>query len=69
MGISGNSFGGGSMVTLNGTASAEVVGTRTQQSIGGRFYGLTTAGIPDEIGGIGYLEGSNGSVTAIFLAD
>lgn len=69
MSISGNAFSGGTMVTLNGATSIQKVGTRLQQSTGGRFYGLNSAGRPDEVGGIGYLRGTDGSVTTIFIAD
>lgn len=69
MRISGNRFSGGTMTTLDGTSSVSVVGTRAQQDTGGRFYGLDSASTPDEVGGIGYLRGADGSVSVIFLAD
>lgn len=69
MSISGNSFSGGTMITQNGTTTVNVVGTRQQQDTRARFFGLTTDGDPDEVGGIGYLRGDDGAVTTIFLAD
>ncbi len=69
MSASGNQFSGGTITTRNDGALVQVVGTRTQQNAIGRFFGQDSSNNPDEVGGIGYLEGTSGSVSAIFLAD
>lgn len=69
MSTSGNQFSGGKIATLSDGTSVEIVGIRSQETAIGRFFGLDTANDPDEVGGIGYLKGANGSVSTIFLAD
>lgn len=69
MTISGNSYTGGTINTQSGSSNVSVVGTRLQQNATGRFFGLTSSATPDETGGIGFLRGTNGAVTAVFLAD
>ncbi|MGB7319352.1 MAG: transferrin-binding protein-like solute binding protein, partial [Planktotalea sp.] len=69
MGASGNQFSGGTITTVQDGAVVQIVGTRTQQNALGRFFGLDSSNNPDEVGGIGYLEGTGGSVRTIFLAD
>jgi hypothetical protein len=69
MRVFGNTFSGGAITTLNNGTLVEIVSENTQQTAIGRFFGLNTAGIPDEVGGIGYLQGSDGTLTTIFLAD
>lgn len=69
MKVFGNQFSGGTITTERNGANVEIITGSSQQTAIGRFFGLTTAGIPDEVGGIGYLKGSDGTLTAIFLAD
>lgn len=69
MRTSGNRFSGGTIATLKDGTRVQIVGTRQQQSALGRFFGLDRSKAPDEVGGIGYLKGADGSVSTIFLAD
>lgn len=69
MQIFGNQFSGGTITTERNGAPVQIISNGTQQSALGRFFGLTNSGIPDEVGGIGYLKGSDGTLTTIFLAD
>lgn len=69
MRVFGNTFSGGAITTLRNGAFVEIISEDTQQTAIGRFFGLNTAGVPDEVGGIGYLQGSDGTLTTIFLAD
>lgn len=67
--ISGNSFTGGAISTRAGSTPVAIIGSAQQSNVRGRFYGQDSAGDPDEVGGIAYLRGADGSVTAIFVAD
>lgn len=69
MRILGNEFAGGTITTERNGASVDVITEGTQQNAIGRFFGLTNTGLPDEVGGIGYLKGNDGTLTTIFLAD
>lgn len=69
MDITGNAFSGGTITAQNGNTPISVVGTRQKQSASGRFFGLTAAGTPDEVGGVGYLRGADGTLSTIFMAD
>jgi hypothetical protein len=69
MSISGNQFSGGTIATLEDGTEVLIVGTTTQENALGRFFGLDANNQPDEAGGVAYLEGADGSVTTIFLAD
>ena len=69
MKVFGNQFSGGTITTERNGATVQIISNSTQQSALGRFFGLTNSGIPDEVGGIGYLKGSDGTLTTIFLAD
>lgn len=69
MRVFGNQFSGGAISTQRNGATVQVINNSTQQNALGRFFGLTSAGVPDEAGGIGYLKGSDGTLTTIFLAD
>ena len=67
--ITGNQFSGGDIVTLNNGATVQIISNVTNESALGRFFGQNSANLPDEVGGIGYLKGSDGTLTTIFLAD
>lgn len=69
MRITGNGFSGGTITTRKDGRAVDVTGARRQSAAQGRFFGMTTTGRPDEVGGIAYLRGSTGAVTTIFLAD
>ena len=65
----GNQFSGGKITTEHNCAEVAIIENYTQQSAIGRFFGLTNDGVPDEVGGIGYLKGDDGTLTTIFIAD
>lgn len=69
MSTSGNQFTGGTITTRSDGTLVQIIGTQTQETAIGRFFGLDSSNNPDEVGGIGYLAGSDGSVSTIFLAD
>ena len=69
MKVFGNQFSGGQITTERNGVNVNIINNSTQQSAIGRFFGLNTSGTPDEVGGIGYLKGSDGTLTTIFLAD
>ncbi len=69
MRVFGNQFSGGTITTERNSAEVQIITKSTQQNAIGRFFGLTTSGVPDEVGGIGYLKGDDGTLTTIFIAD
>ncbi|MEP5155000.1 transferrin-binding protein-like solute binding protein [Planktotalea sp.] len=69
MSIDGNQFDGGTIATLADGTVVTIIGAQSQSDAIGRFFGLDSDGVPDEVGGVGYIEGADGSVTTIFLAD
>ncbi len=70
MTIVGASFFGGSWVTLKGGVVVNITGPGTAVSAGGDFYGYDSAiSAPDEVGGVFVMDGSNGLVYGMFVAD
>ena len=79
MNISGNAFSGGALVLLTDTQpdgsstpvdTADVTGDNTTTNAAGNFFGYDGANsIPDEVGGVLYSTGDDGSVSADFIAD
>ena len=64
--VFGNQFSGGKIMAEHNGAEVAIIENDTQQSTIGRFFGLTNDGVPDEVGGIGYLKGDDGTLTTIF---
>jgi hypothetical protein len=69
MRVFGNQFSGGKIMAEHNGAEVAIIENDTQQSTIGRFFGLTNDGVPDEVGGISYLKGYDGTLTTIFIAD
>ena len=69
MRVFGNQFSGGTITTERNGAEVAIIEDDTQQSAISRFFGLKNDGVPDEVGGIGYLKGDDGTLTTIFIAD
>ena len=67
--VFGNQFSGGKIMAEHNGAEVAIIENDTQQSTIGRFFGLTNDGVPDEVGGISYLKGDDGTLTTIFIAD
>jgi hypothetical protein len=70
MSIVGASFVGGSWVTLKGGVVVNITGPGTTTLAGGDFYGYDSAiSAPDEVGGVIVMDGSNGLIYGMFVAD
>lgn len=69
MRITGNQFKNGRLRTKLGGRTVQVLGTVRQAEALGRFFGPVTSGSPAEVGGVAFLRGDDGSITAVFVAD
>ncbi len=70
MTIVGASFSGGTWVTLKDGVVVDFTGPGTVGAAGGDFFGYDPSiSGPDEVGGVIVMDGSNGHVYGIFVAD
>lgn len=68
--ISGNSFSGGTITTIQGNAVVSLTGANTTAAASGAFFGLnSTLTGPDEIGGVILVQGDDGALLGNFVAD
>ncbi|MEE9454245.1 MAG: transferrin-binding protein-like solute binding protein [Paracoccaceae bacterium] len=69
MNISGNSFSGGTLSTLNGGTTVDITGANRVDLAEGRFFGYDTATLqPVEVGGVIMTAGDSGAVVGVFIA-
>lgn len=72
MTISGNSFRGGvqTVTTTNLGSSVDVTGTGTEGGAIGHFFGYNDElNLPEELGGTVFIQGEDGIVYGVFIAD
>lgn len=70
MSISGNTFSGGTVSTLNGGVAVSVTGANTTATASGAFFGYDAGtNFPDEVGGVIVQQGDNGLVGVGFVGD